>query len=392
MIIYKTIFKILRANLSTLLIGAAITAFVTVTQSNQIQSNQTVAQKAEVVILSKDDSALSRSLKKYLAREQTVVRLGDTSQRGLDDAMYFGAADVIVTIPKDFGQQFSADQSVRILTRARPGSFAKPLVDSSINNFLNTYRLYQKNQTAAQPKEIMRQTQKTLAKKGKIHFDATYRQKRNQSIAAVFVGLLAYGLFMTILSAYGLVNLTFNRSEIKLRNSCSPVSRRNLSRKISLGVFTYSAVMGILFTAFVFFFARLSQPQLMGLFALNILVFFIAMISFSVMVASLVKNSETISGVNNVFILGSCFLSGVFVPAEFLPDIVNKVASFTPTYWFVKANQLVGDTIHYDSAFYQKLGLNLLVLLAFSVAFLVIHRLTIQDKKTEAFPPQPTAK
>jgi len=47
------------------------------------------------------------------------------------------------------------------------------------------------------------------------------------------------------------------------------------------------------------------------------------------------------SAAANVFSLGSCFISGVFVPQDLMSNTVLKIASFTPNYWFVKANNSI---------------------------------------------------
>jgi ABC-2 type transport system permease protein len=213
-----------------------------------------------------------------------------------------------------------------------------------------------------------------------VTLDPTYTQKVNQSIGARFINLLAYGLFSTIFSAYGLVNLAFNRPEVKMRNSCSPVSRRSFSRKISLATISYSFLATIGFSSFIIYISKLRDPQIIGLFSISIFAFFLAMVTFSTLITNLVKSSETISGVNNVFILGSCFISGVFVPSEFLPDIVNKIAAFTPTYWFVQSNMLIGESITYNQKFFEAIGLNLLVLLAFSAVFMVLNLMNMREK------------
>ena len=79
---------------------------------------------------------------------------------------------------------------------------------------------------------------------------------------------------------------------------------------------------------------RNSFDQVVGYFVINTVSFFVAIVGFSIMVTSIMKNEDAISGVNNIFIMGSCFVGGIFVPSEFLPDVVNKIAAFTPTYWF----------------------------------------------------------
>lgn len=380
MTIYKAIMRLLKANKGTLLIGIAITMFITLAQSGQIRDEQTTLQTAKIVILSNDDSPLTAALSSYLKEKQRVVTLDDTSQKTLDDALYFGQTDYILTIPESFTRALTAGKKPQLTIQTKPGTYTKTLVNTTINQFLNTFLLYQKAQPHLSQHEVLQQTTQTLRQQATVKLDHTYTQKVNQSIAGRFINLLAYGLFSTIFSAYGLVNLAFNRPEIKMRNSCSPVSRRRFSRKIAIATISYALLAAIGFSGFIMYVSKLANPQIIGLFSLSILAFFLTMITFSTLVTSLVKSSETISGVNNVFILGSCFISGVFVPSEFLPDIVNKIAAFTPTYWFVRSNMLIGETITYDTKFFEALGLNLFVLLAFSAVFMVLHFMNMREK------------
>lgn len=380
MIIYKTIIKLLKANKGALLLGIAITMFITFTQSGQIRDEQTTLQTAKIVILSQDDSPLTQSLIDYLKEEQRVVTLEDTSQRALDDALYFGKTDYILTIPDSFTTSLTHGEKPHVTIQTKPGIYTKTLVNTTINQFLNTYLLYQKAQPTLSQQTVLEQTIQTLSQKSTVTLDPIYTQKVNQSIGARFINLLAYGLFSTIFSAYGLVNLAFNRPEVKMRNSCSPVSRRSFSRKISFATISYSFLATIGFSSFIIYISKLRDPQIIGLFSISIFAFFLAMVTFSTLITNLVKSSETISGVNNVFILGSCFISGVFVPSEFLPDIVNKIAAFTPTYWFVQSNMLIGESIAYNQKFFEAIGLNLLVLLAFSAVFMVLNLMNMREK------------
>jgi len=82
----------------------------------------------------------------------------------------------------------------------------------------------------------------------------------------------------------------------------------------------------------------------------------------------------------------------VFVPSEFLPDIVNKIAAFTPTYWFVRSNMLIGETITYDTKFFEALGLNFFVLLAFSAVFMVLHFMNMREGLVSLIPHKRTTR
>lgn len=163
-----------------------------------------------------------------------MITLDDTSQKTLDDALYFGQTDYILTIPESFTRALTAGKKPQLTIQNKPGTYTKTLVNTTINQFLDTFLLYQKAQPHLSQQEVLQQTTQTLRQQATVKLDHTYTQKVNQSITGRFINLLAYGLFSTIFSAYGLVNLAFNRPEIKMRNSCSLVSRRRFSRKIAI--------------------------------------------------------------------------------------------------------------------------------------------------------------
>uniref|UniRef100_UPI00403F461E ABC transporter permease n=1 Tax=Candidatus Enterococcus willemsii TaxID=1857215 RepID=UPI00403F461E len=380
MTIYKTVLKLLQTNKTPLLIGVAITAFITLTQSGNIREEQSTAQNTKVAILSDDNSTVVQGLEDHLAEEQQLVTLSDTSDEAIDDALYFGEVAYILTIPATFTEQLEAGEMPKLTAKTRPGTFSKVLVDSTINQFLNTYLLYQDAQPSLSQSELIAQTTETFQNKQQFQLDADYNQKNNQTIAASFINLLAYGLFSTIFSAYALVNGAFNRIPIKFRNNCSPISRRKLNRRISLANLSYAILVTLMFSVFVLYFSKITDMQVLSLFILNILTFFLTMVTFSTMITSLIKSADTISGINNVFILGSCFISGVFVPSEILPDIVNKIAAFTPTYWFVQNNHLIAQQTMYTRSFYNTLGLNLFILIAFALAFMIIQFINLRER------------
>ncbi|MEO1770227.1 ABC transporter permease [Candidatus Enterococcus ferrettii] len=377
---YNAILQLLKRNKASLLLGIIIMGIITVFYAGQLKAEPEDLGGAKIVIFDKDDSAISRSLVKQLSTQHERVTLEDDSQKGIDDALYFDKAGYVLTIPKNFGADLAAGNKATVDSQTKPGTFSKSLVNTTINHFLNTYQTFQKQMPSMSQKEILTMTQDTLSEEGTVHFDNTYHQKRRQTVKASIYNLLAYGLFMTIFSGYSVINLAFNRKEIKDRNSCSPVSRRKLSRRISIGSLVYSFVCFVIFMAFVFFATDSGFNLLTGYFLLNTLVFSSVMVAFSILVTSVIKSSEAIAGINNVFIMGSCFISGVFVPTDMLPDVVMKIGSFTPTYWFVQNNELLGKTIEFNQAFKDKFLQQCLILLAFTAVFLVIHLITMKEK------------
>jgi ABC-2 type transport system permease protein len=77
------------------------------------------------------------------------------------------------------------------------------------------------------------------------------------------------------------------------------------------------------------------------LFWLNSFTFALVILSVSYLIGISVKSRKAISAISTAASVGLAFLSGMFVPQEFLGSPVLKVASFTPVYWFVKANNAI---------------------------------------------------
>lgn len=382
---YRAILQILKKNKGSLLLGVIIMAIITMFYAGQMTKDAEELTGAKIAILSEDDSAIEKGFVDYLGKQHTIVKLKDTSQKSLDDALYFDEVEYILEIPKDFSEKLANGERVKLASKTRPATFSQSLVDTTVNNYLNTYLTYQKQMPAQNQQELLKMTKKTLSKDGKVHFDSTYHKKQKQSVSGQIYNLLAYGMFLSIFSGYAAVNLAFNREEIRQRNSCSPVSRRKLARRISTGNLAYAVFCWVLFVAFVVVITKGSFDQVMGYFILNTVAFFIPIISFSIMITSVLQNEDAIAGINNIFIMGSCFVGGIFVPGEFLPDIVNKIAAFTPTYWFAQNNELIGKTVDFNQKFMDKFLFQSGMLLVFAAVFWVIHLISMREKGSFSF-------
>lgn len=77
------------------------------------------------------------------------------------------------------------------------------------------------------------------------------------------------------------------------------------------------------------------------LYWLNSFTFALAVLSVSYLIGISVKSKKAISAISTAASVGLAFLSGMFVQQEYLGAPVLKVASFTPVFWFVKANNAI---------------------------------------------------
>lgn len=148
-----------------------------------------------------------------------------------------------------------------------------------------------------------------------------------------------------------------------------------------MGNFAYALFCFITFVGFVLVVTGESFNQVTGYFILNAFIFFLAVVSFSIMVTSVVKNGNAITGIKYIFIMGSSFICGIFVRSDYLPAAVKRIASFTPSYWFAQNNELIGKTIDFNQRFFDDFFLQSGILLGFTVFFWIIHLVTMREKK-----------
>ena len=116
-------------------------------------------------------------------------------------------------------------------------------------------------------------------------------------------------------------------------------------------------------------------------FLLNSIVFTICGSSISYLIGNLIKGRSAISAVCNVVTLGTCFIGGVFVPQAFLNSTVLKIASFTPTYWYVKANSKIAELANFDYSNLSTVFYYLLIEFGFALAFFSIAMVVGKKKR-----------
>ncbi len=372
MTLYKTIWTLLKANKSNLLIGVIITVVATFFFAQNIDVDNTSLQDAKIALISEEESPVVDGLRKYLNDKETVVTLDGTSQKEIDDALYFNRVNIILHLPADFTEQVEVGKMATIKIQSRPDAFSKTVVTQQVNTFLQTLILFQEEDKTIDA--AMEQTQMALSVTGEVELSAGYSQRMKKLLTGTTFNFLSYGLFLSIFSGFSVINLAFNRKEISKRNQSAPITKRNLNRKVTFSLISYSL---LLFSGFLLLMVLLvihtSWDITVWYHILNTFLFLLPIISFSACITSLVKNSETSGGIKDIFITGSCFIGGVFVPAEYLPEMVSKIAAFTPTYWFVQNNNLISETLSYNQTFAESFWFNGCVLVAFAAVFSMIQ-------------------
>jgi ABC-2 type transport system permease protein len=107
----------------------------------------------------------------------------------------------------------------------------------------------------------------------------------------------------------------------------------------------------------------------------------LAALSISFLIGNVIRSKNAMSAAANVFSLGTCFISGVFVPQAFLGKTVIRIASFTPNYWYVKSNNSIVNISNFSMENLAPIFLNMFIVAGFAVAVLTVTLVVIKQKR-----------
>lgn len=116
--------------------------------------------------------------------------------------------------------------------------------------------------------------------------------------------------------------------------------------------------------------------EMLPMFILMMLIVLVA-VSFGTLAIALFENSQAYNMVTSLILAGTAMFSGCFVPIRLLPEKVQKISFFTPQRWVLDGIEKMQNGNSFSA-----LGLNIVVLLAFTLAFFLIaaYKIKVSQK------------
>ena len=341
--------------------------------------------KVSIAIHSEEDTALTRGLEDALSNIAEIHSLEgyeENLQETIQDALYFRALHMVIQIPEGFTDSVMAGTPLTIETQTVPGSTEAMQVKLMINQYLNLAKLYvvaeagngdtgkseigDAETLAANIAAVMNQTVKVEM----IDPNPTGVQG---DLMPFFFNYLSYSYMFVMILGVSSIMLVFNRKEIKWRNACGPISSLKVSIQFLLAIALFAIAVWLILVALCLAFDYRNALKINTLyFMLNSIIFGISVLGLSFLLGTLIKGKEASSAIANIITLSSCFISGVFVPQAFLGEGVLRVASYFPTYWYVKANLKIADLTRFNFTSLKDILGILLIELGFATAFIVV--------------------
>lgn len=345
--VFKVSMKILKRNYPSILIYVVI--FLGLSLLFAVQSNQQEEEyssfdtvKTNVAIFQEEDTPLVRGFIENLKETSNIVEVEDKPDI-ISDALYFRMVTYVIRIPEGFTESFMNGEEVRLMKQTIPDNITNIYTELSVDSYFNTARSYLSVQNDLTEEELVEKTAAALSKETPVDVKS-YGMPEGESYSKFYFNYLSYSMVSILVLGTSIIMLVWKDLDLFRRTEVSPLTRQsiNLQKYLALGVFTLFT-WAVLSFAFFLVNRGAALDQKMMLHLLNSLVFAFTAMGMSFLVGTFLKSRNAISAVSNVIALGPSFISGVFVPQEFLGDNVLTLAKVTPTYWYVTANNIISS-------------------------------------------------
>lgn len=350
----------------------------------QLQQDRLFTQaKSNIAFISKENTPLVDGFKQELSRVANFVELPDETE-ALQDALYFRTVTYILRVPEGFTDSFMQGENVQLEKTAVPDSISSTYLDLFIDQYFNTARLYVQQMENISQESLVQYLQSDLAVSAFVELKTIGDQPLNQNFANYYFNFLAFSLLSVLILGMGALLLVFYDTDLMRRNACAPLSSSSVNLQFILAILVFTILAWSIMVAFCLLFNYKNSLNLNTLyFVINSLVFAVCGTGISFLIGNLVKSHNAIPAVNNVVTLGLCFISGVFVPMELIADSVLRIANFTPTYWFVKANNQIAKLTQFDFANLEPIFTSMLIQICFALAFFVAALVANKKRRFE---------
>lgn len=383
--VYKAFFKVILKNLNQIMIYVVVFIPLAVglanTNTNPVETNFAET-KVRIAFINYDtNSRLVEGLNNYLSKNTSIVNISDDTQK-LQDALFFREVEYIVKVPKGFTESLFSGKAIQLEKAAVPGSTSGIYIDSVINKYLNTAKTYKDNMENLSDDELLSYVENDLAQKTEVKLNNSVGEVSKSEKSAFYFNYLAYSLFATLILGVCSVMIVFNNTDLKKRNLCTPVKLKSMNFQLILANLSYAVMawFAMIITSLFMYGSYMFTGRGL-LFLLNSLVFTFAALSISFLIGNVIKSKNAMSAAANVVALGTCFISGVFVPQALLGKSVLTLASFTPNYWYVKSNNIIASLINFNMENLAPIFLNMLIVIGFAVAVLTVTLVVIKQKR-----------
>ncbi len=379
MTVFKTFFRIVNKLKPTIILYTALLIiFGAVNMKTSDNNINFVNSKPDILIINKDvNKGLTKNLIDYMKKNSNIVKVENNEEK-INDALFYREVSYVIYIPKDYRKNVLLGKNPKLDIK-KTDEYDAHLSEMMLKRYIKLQNIY--NEEAGSEDELITLINDNINDDVNVKITSKVDTSKTYNIAYYF-NFASYSILAIIIYIICLVLCSFKEESISKRINISSINYKSHNNKILLASIVFSSIIWLLFVIIGVIVVGDIMFSIRGLISIiNSFIFTFCALTLSILISSLTNNKNAISGIVNVIALGSAFLCGAFVPAEYLPSSVLNFAHILPAYYYINSNDLLKNIDVINISSMHPIIINMIIIIMFSILFIILNNVVTRKKR-----------
>ena len=379
MTVFKTFLKILNKNKFIIILYTVfLIGFGGFNMQTSDNSTNFVASKPDIMIVNYDEEkGITKDLIKYITDNSNIIELNN-NEEAINDGLFYRDVNYVIYIPENYSKDFMDGKNPEINIKST-GDYQSSFAEMLLSRYIKVANIYQKS--IKNEDELTSKINETLSKQSEVEITSKL-DTDSLAKATFYYNFASYSILACLVYVICLILSSFKDIKIQKRTIISSTDYRKLNRQLLLSNSLFSIILWGVYVALSFVLIGDVMFSNQGIiYLINSFIFTMCATTIALFIGNLVSNKNAINGIVNVIALGSSFLCGAFVPMEWLPDGVLKIAHILPSYYYISSNESLKTLEVFNLETMQPIITNMIVILGFSIIFIILTNIVSKRKQ-----------
>lgn len=383
MTVFKTFFRIVNKLKPTIILYTALLIIFGAVNMKTSDSNiNFVNSKPDILIINQDvNKGLTKNLIDYMKKNSNIVEVENNEEK-INDALFYREVSYVIYIPKDYRKNVLLGKNPKLDIK-KTDEYDAHLSEMMLKRYIKLQNIY--NKEAGSEDELITLINDNINDNINDDVNVKITSKVDTSKTyniAYYFNFASYSILAIIIYIICLVLCSFKEESISKRINISSINYKSHNNKILLASIVFSSIVWLLFVIIGVTIVGDIMFSIRGLISIiNSFIFTFCALTLSILISSITNNKNAISGIVNVIALGSAFLCGAFVPAEYLPSSVLNFAHILPAYYYINSNDLLKNIDVINISSMHPIIINMIIIIMFSILFIILNNIVTRKKR-----------
>lgn len=379
MTVFKAFWKVIKKYKGTIILYTVmLVLFGGLNMTSNNISTTFVDSKPDILIVNNDEEiGLTKNLVDYLKSNANMIDV-EKDEDAINDSLFYREVNYVIYIPKNYREDILNGLNPEIEIKTT-GDYESGLAEILLSRYLKVQKIYSNN--IEDESELISLINENMNIKTNVELMSKVDTTKTSKIARYF-NFASYSIMAVVIYIICLVLSSFHEKNVNKRNIVSSMNYKKQNRLILYASISYGVIIFILYVLLGIIILGTDILNLRGfIYILNTLLFTFCSLTIALFISTAINNKNAINGIVNVVALGSAFLCGAFVPAQWLPKSVLTLAHILPSYWYINSNDLLADLEVINITTLNRIFINMAVVIGFSLLFIVLNNIASKRKR-----------